>query len=73
LGENLKIEHVALEAMAKRDVAGRLRTLATGLLLSSDRTWLMRRAKQLEHDAANLELEAASLAGGGEKAGKHGF
>jgi hypothetical protein len=60
----LKSKHLAREALAKRDVAGRLWTLATGLSLSSDKTWLMRRARQLEHDAARLDVQVASLAAG---------
>jgi hypothetical protein len=63
LGEELKAKHVAMEATAKRDVADRLRTLAASLSIGSDKTWLMRRAKQLEHDAASLEVEALALAG----------
>ena len=51
----MQTKHLEMEALAKRDVAGRLRTLATALSLSSDKTWLMRRARHLEQDAARLE------------------
>jgi len=59
----LNTKHLATEALAKRDVAGRLRTLATGLSLTSDKTWLMRRATHLEQDAARLERQASKAAG----------
>jgi hypothetical protein len=58
----LKSKKLAIEAVAKRDAAGRLRTLATGLSLNSDKTWLLRRAQEFEHRAAMLELQAASVA-----------
>jgi len=58
----LKSKKLAMEAVAKRDAAGRLRTLATGLALNSDKTWLLRRAQEFEHHAAILELQAASIA-----------
>ena len=58
----MKSKKLAIEAVAKRDVAGRLRTLATGLSLSSDKTWLLRRAREFENHAATLELQAASVA-----------
>jgi hypothetical protein len=60
----LKTNKLAIEATAKRDMAGRLKTLATELSLSSDKIWLIRRARQLEHDAAGLEMQAVSLAAG---------
>jgi hypothetical protein len=59
--KSLKSKKLAMEAMAKRDVAGRLRTLATDLSLSSDKTWLLRRAQEFEHRAALLESQAASV------------
>ena len=60
---NLNTKHLATEALAKRDVARRLKTLATGLSLTSDKTWLMRRATHLEQDAARLERQASKAAG----------
>jgi hypothetical protein len=57
----LKNKKLAMEAVAKKDVAGRLRTLATGLSRNSDKTWLLRRAQEFEHRAALLELQAASV------------
>ena len=60
--ENLKSEKPAMDAIAKRDVAGRLRALATSLSLNSDKTWLLRRAQEFEHRAAMLELQAVSVA-----------
>ena len=60
--KSLKSKKLAIEAVTKRDVAGRLRTLATGLSLSSDKTWLLRRAQEFEHHAAMLELQAPTVA-----------
>ena len=53
--KSLKSKKLAIEVVAKRDVAGRLRTLATGLSLNSDKTWLLRRAQEFEYRAAMLE------------------
>ena len=58
----MKSKKLAMEAVAKRDAAGRLRTLATGLSLNSDKAWLLRRAQEFEHRAVLLELQAASVA-----------
>ena len=58
--KHLKNQNLAMEAVAKKDAAGRLRTLATELSLNSDKTWLLRRAKQLERDARTLELQVAA-------------
>ncbi|MEI6203432.1 MAG: hypothetical protein WCP68_15900 [Enhydrobacter sp.] len=58
----MKSKKLAVEAVAKRDIAERLRTLATGLSLNSDKIWLLRRAQEFEHHAAMLEQQAASNA-----------
>ena len=59
---SLKTKKLAMEAVAQRDVAGRLRTLATALSLNSDKTWLLRRAQEFEHRAAMLDLRFAAVA-----------
>ena len=59
-GNHLDDSNLIGEARAKKDLASRLKKLASEIVHVSDKAWLLRRARHIEQDAERLERETTA-------------